>query len=85
MLTVIPVPDGAWLDGHSYGLGLSSFELRCGTTVFGHGGVITGNWSYLYGTRDGSRAVATNVNGDRNRPPIDLFPELLDTALRPAA
>ncbi|MFI9366530.1 serine hydrolase domain-containing protein [Kitasatospora sp. NPDC053057] len=85
MLTMTPVPDGVWLDGYSYGLGLSSFELPCGTTVFGHGGMITGNWSYLYGTRDGSRVAAMNVNGDWNCPPLDLFPEVLDTMFRPAA
>lgn len=85
MLTMTPVPDGTWLDGYSYGLGLSSFELPCGTTVFGHGGMITGNWSYLYGTRDGSRVAVTNVNGDWNCPPLDLFPEVLDAAFRPAA
>ncbi|GHE14574.1 serine hydrolase domain-containing protein [Streptomyces alanosinicus] len=84
MLTMTPVPDGTWLDGYSYGLGLSSFELPCGTTVYGHGGMITGNWSYLYGTRDGAKVAVTNVNGDWGCPPLDLFPEVLDAAFSPA-
>ncbi|MDH6126009.1 serine hydrolase domain-containing protein [Kitasatospora sp. GP82] len=85
MLTMTPVPDGTWLDGYSYGLGLSSFELPCGTTVFGHGGMITGNWSYLYGTRDGGKVAAMNVNGDWGCPPLDLFPEMLNAAFTPTA
>ena len=85
MLTMTPVPDGKWLDGYSYGLGLSSVELPNGTRVFGHGGMITGNWSYLYGTRDGGRTAAMNVNGDWGCPPIDLFVETLNAAIAPAA
>ncbi|MFI6169301.1 serine hydrolase domain-containing protein [Nocardia sp. NPDC051052] len=80
MLTMTPVPDGKWLDGYSYGLGISSVKLPDGTTVYGHGGMITGTWSYLFGTRDGQRLVTQNVNGDWGMPPLDIFPELLAAA-----
>ncbi|MEU7140320.1 serine hydrolase domain-containing protein [Nocardia sp. NPDC046473] len=85
MLTMTPVPDGRWLDGYGYGLGISSVTLPNGTTVYGHGGMITGAWSYLYGTRDGQRVVTQNVNGDWGMPPLDIFPELLEAAFRPHA
>ncbi|WP_327588430.1 beta-lactamase family protein [Nonomuraea sp. NBC_00507] len=85
MFTMTPVPDGKWLDGYSYGLGISSVTLPCGTTVYGHGGMITGTWSYLYGTRDGKRIVTQNVNGDWGMPPMDLFIDVLDAVFRPAA
>ncbi|WP_225725134.1 MULTISPECIES: serine hydrolase [unclassified Nocardia] len=80
MLTMIPVPDGTWLDGYSYGLGISSVTLPNGTTVYGHGGMIFGTWSYLYGTKDGHRTVAQNVNGDWGMPPTGIFIDLLDAA-----
>ncbi|MGW2815644.1 serine hydrolase domain-containing protein [Streptomyces sp. NPDC001415] len=83
MLTMTPVPDGKWLDGYSYGLGLSSVELPNGTRVFGHGGMITGNWSYLYGAQDGRQIAAMNVNGDWGCPPLDLFVQALDSAITP--
>ncbi|MFD0149150.1 serine hydrolase domain-containing protein [Streptomyces sp. NPDC055721] len=85
MLTMTPVPDGRWLDGYSYGLGLSSVELSDGTRVYGHGGMITGNWSYLYGTRDGGQIAAMHVNGDWGCPPLDLFIETLNAAITPSA
>ncbi|MFD7230404.1 serine hydrolase domain-containing protein [Streptomyces sp. NPDC059881] len=85
MLTMTRVPDGKWLDGHSYGLGLSSVELTNGTRVYGHGGMITGNWSYLYGTRDGRQTAAMHVNGDWGCPPVDLFIETLNAAIEPHA
>jgi D-alanyl-D-alanine carboxypeptidase len=84
MFTMTPVPDGKWLDGHSYGLGISAVTLPCGTTVYGHGGMITGAWSYLYGTRDGSLITVQNVNGDWGMPPLGVFADILDTAFRPA-
>ncbi|SEG89298.1 D-alanyl-D-alanine carboxypeptidase [Nonomuraea solani] len=84
MFTMTPVPDGKWLDGYSYGLGISSVTLPSGTTVYGHGGMITGTWTYLYGTRDGRHVVTQNVNGDWGMPPMDLFINVLDTAY-PAA
>lgn len=85
MLTMTPVPDGTWLDGYSYGLGISAVTLPNGTTVYGHGGMINGTWSYLYGTRDGSRIVTQNVNGDWGMPPMGIFLDLMDAAFEPQA
>ncbi len=59
--------------------------VPCGTTAFGHGGMITGNWSYLYGTRDGGKVAVMYVNGDWNCPPLDLFPEIVAAALTSAS
>ncbi|HEY3870468.1 MAG TPA: serine hydrolase domain-containing protein [Actinocrinis sp.] len=55
-----------WLPGstYGYGLGISSTALSCGTTVYGMWGAIEGSWTAVYGTRDGSHVLATNVNGD---------------------
>ncbi|MEV4170209.1 serine hydrolase domain-containing protein [Nonomuraea sp. NPDC049709] len=85
MFTMTPVPDGKWLDGYSYGLGISSVTLPSGITVYGHGGMITGTWSYLYGTRDGDLVTVQNVNGDWGMPPVGLFIDILHAAFRPAA
>ncbi|MEJ8644622.1 serine hydrolase domain-containing protein [Streptomyces sp. MS1.HAVA.3] len=85
MFTMTPVPDGKWLDGYGYGLGISSVKLANGTTVHGHGGMIAGNWSYLYGTLGGERVTAQHVNGDWGCPPLDLFPEVLEAVFAPAA
>ncbi|MEV5506941.1 serine hydrolase domain-containing protein [Streptomyces orinoci] len=79
MLTMCRVPDGSWLDGYEYGLGLSSFTLPGGTTVYGHGGATIGTWSYLYGSRDGGKVMVQAVNGDWG-PLFPLFTEGLDTA-----
>ncbi|MEV0388405.1 serine hydrolase domain-containing protein [Nonomuraea sp. NPDC050643] len=85
MFTMIPVPDGKWLDGYSYGLGISALTLPGGTTLYGHGGMITGAWSYLYGTRDGNHVVTQNVNGDWGVPPMGLFTDILNATFHPAA
>ncbi|WP_194924117.1 serine hydrolase domain-containing protein [Catenulispora pinisilvae] len=77
MFAMTPVPDGVWLDGYRYGLGISSFTLPDGTELFGHGGLISGSFTYLFGTRDGRRVAVVNVNGDWGMPPLELFPELL--------
>ncbi len=79
MLTMTPVPDGKWLDGYSYGLGISSVQLANGTTLYGHGGMISGTWSFLYGTADGARVVTQNVNADWGNP-LEVFTEVMDAA-----
>ncbi|GAA3475233.1 serine hydrolase domain-containing protein [Nonomuraea roseola] len=84
MFTMTPVPDGTWLDGYSYGLGISSVTLPSGTTVYGHGGMITGTWSYLYGTRDGEQVTAQSVNGDWGNPTAGVFTDVLEAAFSPA-
>lgn len=78
MLTMTPVPDGKWMDGYSYGLGISSVQLSCGTTVYGHGGLITGSYSFAFSTRDGKRSVAQNLNGDWGAPTLTNLPNLLE-------
>lgn len=85
MFAMTPVPDGKWLDGYSYGLGLSSVQLSCGTTVYGHGGMITGAWSFMYGTRDGKHVVTQNVNGDWGVPPVGVFTDVLEAVFRPTS
>lgn len=78
MLTMTRVPDGKWMDGYSYGLGISSVTLSCGTEVYGHGGFIYGTWSYTYGTRDGKHVVTQNLNGDWGAPTQGIFTEILE-------
>ena len=49
---------------YGYGLGIASTTLSCGTTVYGMGGGVEGSYTDAYGTKDGSRMLATNANGD---------------------
>ncbi|MGV9305596.1 serine hydrolase domain-containing protein [Nonomuraea sp. NPDC003727] len=85
MFTTVPTKD--WIPGTAYGLGVSSMKLPCGTTVWGMGGAIFGSWSYTYGTRDGSRVLATNVNGDWARgpwkDPLGIFTDVLEAEFCP--
>ncbi|MEY9843164.1 D-alanyl-D-alanine carboxypeptidase [Streptacidiphilus sp. BW17] len=56
-------PGKNWIPGTTYGLGVASVNLSCGT-VWGMGGAIDGSWSYTFGTRDGRHLLSTEVNGD---------------------
>ncbi|MFB4273451.1 serine hydrolase domain-containing protein [Nonomuraea sp. GTA35] len=77
MFTTNPVPEGKWTPNTTYGLGMSSVKLSCGTTVWGMGGALHGSWSYAYGTRDATRMLVQNVNGDWNNP-IAVFTDVLE-------
>lgn len=59
LLTTVPVRDGG-----SYGLGISSATLSCGTTVWLHDGGIHGSISLAVSTADGRHTAAFNYNGD---------------------
>ncbi|MEU7136288.1 serine hydrolase domain-containing protein [Streptomyces sp. NPDC046261] len=48
----------------TYGLGIMARSLSCGTTVWGHDGVVWGSLSGAAATRDGKNALAFNINGD---------------------
>ncbi|MCG5215882.1 serine hydrolase domain-containing protein [Streptosporangium sp. KLBMP 9127] len=67
--TGVKMPDGTWKDtwipDTTYGLGVFSWKLSCGATVWGVGGAITGGFSFSMGTRDATRMIATNTNIDR--------------------
>lgn len=67
--TGVKMPDGTWKDtwihDTTYGLGVFSWQLSCGATVWGIGGAITGGFSFSMGTRDAKRMVTTNMNIDR--------------------
>ncbi|MGI5425868.1 serine hydrolase domain-containing protein [Streptomyces sp. CA-179760] len=51
-------------ENEGYGLGLRSWKLTCGTTVWGHGGDIHGSSSMAVTTSDGRHSLAVNFNGD---------------------
>ncbi|MFJ8313267.1 MULTISPECIES: serine hydrolase domain-containing protein [unclassified Streptomyces] len=76
------VPTQGWIPGTRYGLGVSSLELECGTTLWGMGGAVLGSWSYAYGSRDGARMVAVNINADWAQggwdDPIGIFTDVLN-------
>ncbi|WP_039932595.1 serine hydrolase domain-containing protein [Streptomyces viridochromogenes] len=59
MRTTVPTKEN-----EAYGLGLRSYELSCGTTVWGHGGDIHGSHSKALTTADGRHSLALNFNGD---------------------
>ncbi|MCC9307920.1 beta-lactamase family protein [Kitasatospora sp. RB6PN24] len=75
-------PTHGWLPHTSYGLGLSRLTLSSGTTLWGMGGALLGSWSYSYGSRDGTRRLTVNANGDWTDggwdDPIGIFTELLE-------
>lgn len=64
MLTTVDTDGKGWLEDRGYGLGIVAHELPCGVTAWGNGGMIHGSWTYAMGTKDGSKMVVTNVNGD---------------------
>lgn len=47
--------------GESYGLGLATYHLRCGT-FFGHGGAIDGTQSIAIVPADGTAGVVVAMN-----------------------
>ncbi|MFI8260968.1 serine hydrolase domain-containing protein [Streptomyces sp. NPDC085665] len=71
-----------WIPDTTYGLGVASQKLSCGVTVWGMGGAINGSWTYTFGTRNGTRMVSVNSNGDWNHP-IIAFTDLLQAEFCP--
>ncbi|MFF4244059.1 serine hydrolase domain-containing protein [Streptomyces sp. NPDC001822] len=63
-----PAQQSALLDtrtaGGAYGMGIHPQELSCGTTVWGHGGRITGSRVRAAATRDGRHVFTFRVNTD---------------------
>ncbi|MFF9203636.1 serine hydrolase domain-containing protein [Streptomyces sp. NPDC014986] len=63
MTTMVPVTaDGK----QSYGLGLRSRQLSCGTTVHGHTGTVQGYYTYAFTTSDGTRSMTSLANTSNN-------------------
>ncbi len=48
----------------TYGLGIRSFTLSCGVTVWGHGGQVPGSLTRTAATRDGRHVLTMNRNAD---------------------
>ncbi|MFD9455250.1 serine hydrolase domain-containing protein [Streptomyces sp. NPDC059985] len=80
MLTTVPTE--SWLPGADHGLGVSCLTLPSGTEVWGMGGALFGSFSYVYGTREGARTLAVNINADWAggpwEDPIGIFTDLLE-------
>ncbi|MEV0718830.1 serine hydrolase domain-containing protein [Asanoa sp. NPDC050611] len=74
--TKVETEDGTWIDpwipNTTYGLGVFSWDLSCGATVWGIGGAITGGFTFSMGTRDGNRLLTTNMNIDRYADPTSM-------------
>lgn len=47
-----------------YGLGLIARDLSCGTTVWGHDGIVWGSLTSSATTRDGAHSLTFQINGD---------------------
>lgn len=62
----------------NYGLGIMSWPLSDGRTVWGHNGMIHGSFTVAAGTRDGAQVAAVNVNSDDRDYPIEAFSDLFD-------
>ncbi|MFF3013098.1 serine hydrolase domain-containing protein [Streptomyces sp. NPDC057939] len=82
MLTMVPTKN--WIPFTTYGLGVASQKLSCGVTVWGMGGAVNGSWTYTFGTRNGTRMVSVNVNGDWNSP-ITTFTDVLQAEFCPSS
>ncbi len=54
----------------SYGLGIGSGRLSCGTRFFGHTGGITGYLTYAYATRDGRAVTIALTESPEQEPPM---------------
>lgn len=78
MWTTISTDGSDWVPHTRYGLGVFSQELPSGATVYGLGGATMGSWTWAMGSRDGSRIVVTQTNGDWNDP-LDVFTTVLQT------
>lgn len=61
MKTTVATPGSPYT---SYGLGIAQIKTSCGTTLWGHGGGITGWLSMAVTTEDGRHQLAYNYNGD---------------------
>ncbi|MCL6735519.1 serine hydrolase [Streptomyces neyagawaensis] len=66
----------------AYGMGLYPVRLRCGTTVWGHNGRISGSYVRTAATVDGRHVLTYRVNTDAPEDP-DLEPALLTVEFCP--
>lgn len=88
--TKVRTEAGSWIDPWiphtTYGLGVFSWELSCGETVWGIGGAITGGFTFSMGTRDATRLLTTNMNIDRYSDPasMDAIKHVLEAEFCPS-
>lgn len=62
MMTTVPMDEEH--PDVRYGLGLRQSKASCGKEVWAHGGDFHGTFAVAVTTRDGSHALAFNLNGD---------------------
>ncbi|MFE1875671.1 serine hydrolase domain-containing protein [Streptomyces sp. NPDC059496] len=72
--TTGPVP---WIPGTRYGLGVFSWALPSGVTVWGNAGATYGSWTCAMGSRDGKHLLTSQVNGDWSG--LGVFGDVLTT------
>ncbi|MFI8392961.1 serine hydrolase domain-containing protein [Streptomyces sp. NPDC085540] len=72
--TTGPVP---WIPGTRYGLGVFSWALPSGVTVWGNAGATYGSWTCAMGSRDGEHLLTCQVNGDWSG--LGVFGDVLTT------
>ncbi|MFD7787888.1 serine hydrolase domain-containing protein [Streptomyces nojiriensis] len=72
--TAGPVP---WIPGTRYGLGVFSWALPSGVTVWGNAGATYGSWACAMGSRDGRHLLTSQVNGDWSG--LGVFGDILST------
>ncbi|WP_183068781.1 serine hydrolase [Streptomyces sp. gCLA4] len=65
--TAGPVP---WIPGTRYGLGVFSWTLPSGVTVWGNAGATYGSWTCAMGSRDGEHLLTSQINGDWSGLPV---------------
>ncbi|MEU0137134.1 serine hydrolase domain-containing protein [Streptomyces sp. NPDC006296] len=70
--------------GGAYGMGIYPQRLPCGTTVWGHNGLIAGSYARTAATRDGRHVLTFRLNADA-RPGTDLEAGLLAAEFCPPA
>ncbi|MCX5175359.1 beta-lactamase family protein [Streptomyces virginiae] len=72
--TTGPVP---WIPGTRYGLGVFSWSLPSGVTVWGNAGATYGSWTCAMGSRAGRHLLTCQVNGDWSG--LAVFDDILTT------
>ncbi|MER6445974.1 serine hydrolase domain-containing protein [Streptomyces venezuelae] len=78
--TTGPVP---WIPGTGYGLGVFSWTLPSGVTVWGNAGATYGSWTCAMGSRDGEHLLTSQLGGDWCG--LAPFVDVLGTEFGPAA
>jgi D-alanyl-D-alanine carboxypeptidase len=61
MKATVPLHQPGWPPGVGFGLGIWSWKLQCGITVWGHEGEVPGFNTYAFASPDGRRSITMQI------------------------